>query len=91
MADREKTRLSKFLSLVLRHSLGLVAVGLVVGLALLRLADAALARVLYEVSPGDALSAASGSVVLLLAAVVACAPAALRAMRVDPVDRLRAE
>jgi len=43
------------------------------------------------VSPGDMGSTAIASVLLLAAALVACIPPALRAMRVDPVEGLRAE
>ncbi len=78
-------------NLVIRQSLVLVVVGLLVGLALVRAGQGVLARVLYEVSPGDMGSTAIASVLLLAAALVACIPPALRAMRVDPVEGLRAE
>jgi putative ABC transport system permease protein len=77
--------------MVLGQSVALVAAGLVVGLALIRLADAALARVLYEVTPSDATSTLVASALLVVAAVCACIPPAWRAMRVDPVEGLRAE
>ncbi len=77
--------------LVVRQSAVLVVIGLVAGLALIRLAERALTRVLFEVSPSDSTSMAAASVLLLIAALVACVPPALRAMRVDPVDGLRAE
>jgi ABC-type lipoprotein release transport system permease subunit len=51
----------------------------------------ALSRVLFDVSPGDLGATLSASLVLLAAALVACVPPALRAMRVDPVEGLRAE
>jgi putative ABC transport system permease protein len=78
-------------SLVVRQSAILVAVGLVIGLVVIRVAEGALARVLYEVSPSDVGSTLAASGVLLAAAFIACIPPALRAMRVDPVEGLRAE
>jgi len=78
-------------ALVIRQSTLLVGVGLVVGLIIVRLAESVLARVLFEVSPGDMRSTLSAAALLVVAALVACAPPALRAMRVDPVDGLRSE
>lgn len=78
-------------SLVLRQSGILVAAGLVLGLVIVRLADRALSRVLFEVSPTDAASILSASLLLLVAALVACLPPVIRAMRVDPAEGLRTE
>jgi putative ABC transport system permease protein len=78
-------------NLVIRQSAILVIAGLVLGLVVVRLAESALSRVLYEVSPSDIGSTAIASGVLLAAALIACVPPALRAMRVDPVVGLRAE
>ena len=69
----------------------LVVAGVAVGLVLIQLAASALSRVLYEVAPSDVGSAAIAGAVLLAAALVACIPPAIRAMRVDPVEGLRAE
>ena len=69
----------------------LVVVGLAVGLVIIRLAESALARVLFGVTTSDAMALVTASALLLLAALVACVPPALRAMRVDPVEGLRAE
>lgn len=77
--------------LVLRQSAMLVAAGLVAGLAIVRLSETALASVLFEVSPTDIGSTATAAALLVVAALVACVPPALRAMRVDPVEGLRAE
>jgi ABC-type lipoprotein release transport system permease subunit len=77
--------------LVLKHSVALVAAGLVVGFALIRIVEGALTRVLYEVKPTDIESAAIASALLVAAALMACLPPALRAMRVDPVEGLRTE
>jgi ABC-type antimicrobial peptide transport system permease subunit len=77
--------------LVIRQSVILVVAGLAVGLVVIRAAEGILTRVLYEVSPSDARSIVAASGLLLAAAMLACIPAALRAMRVDPVEGLRAE
>ncbi len=77
--------------LVIRESVVLVAVGLIAGFAIVRFAESALSRVLFEVSPGDAGSTTLAGALLLVAALVACVPPALRAMRVDPVEGLRVE
>jgi len=76
---------------VLRQSLALVAVGLVVGFAIVRLSEAALQRVLFDLSPHDPGSLAAAGALLLIIALAACVPAAMRALRVDPVEGLRAE
>jgi hypothetical protein len=78
-------------SLVVRQSVLLVVAGLVIGVVMIRAAQGALARVVYEVSPSDMGSTLAAMLVLLAAALIACIPPALRAMRVDPVVGLRAE
>jgi putative ABC transport system permease protein len=77
--------------LVVGQGLLLVGAGVVVGIALVRLAEGVLSRVLYEVSPGDAASTTVAVVLLLASALAACALPARRAMKVDPVQGLRAE
>jgi ABC-type lipoprotein release transport system permease subunit len=47
--------------------------------------------VLFEVKASDVGSHLAAGGVLLAAALVACIPPALRAMRVDPVEGLRIE
>jgi predicted permease len=76
---------------VIRQSLVLIATGLVAGLAIIRLAESALRRVLFEMSPRDPASLAAACALLVVVALVACVPPALRALHVDPVDGLRAE
>ena len=49
------------------------------------------ARVLFGVTASDATALVAAGLFLLLAALIACVPPALRAMRVDPVEGLRAE
>jgi putative ABC transport system permease protein len=78
-------------AVVLAQGAVLIGVGLIAGWLLVRLAERALARVLFEVTPGDAMSTALAGGLLLAASVLACVPPALRAMRVDPVDGLRTE
>ena len=78
-------------ALVLRQSVALALAGLLAGLLIVRVAADVLTRVLYEVSPTDGRSTAAASALLLAAAVIACVPPALRAMRVDPVKGLRVE
>jgi putative ABC transport system permease protein len=78
-------------NIVIRQSAVLVVAGLIVGLVLIRVAEQALTRVLFEVTPSDVSSTAVASGLLLAAALLACVPPAIRAMRVDPVEGLRAE
>jgi len=68
-----------------------VVAGLVMGWLIVRLGERALARVLFDVSPGDASAAATAAVIVLVATLLACVPPALRAMRVDPIEGLRSE
>jgi ABC-type antimicrobial peptide transport system permease subunit len=77
--------------LVVRQGALLVAVGLIAGWLIVRLAAGALARVLFGVTASDLTATLVASAVLLLATLAACLPAAARAMRVDPVEGLRAE
>ncbi len=54
-----------------------------------RLGESALARVVFGVTTSDAAALITASALLLIAALIACVPPALRAMRVDPVEGLR--
>ena len=78
-------------TMVVRDGATLVAIGLIAGVVIVQLGRGALSRVLYEVSPSDTTSTVAAGGLLLVAALVACVPPALRAMRVDPVEGLRAE
>jgi len=78
-------------ALVVRHSALLAVVGLAAGVVIVRVAESLLRRVLFEVSPSDTASTAAAAAVLFAAALVACVPPAIRAMRVDPVEGLRTE
>jgi putative ABC transport system permease protein len=76
---------------VIRQSVALIAAGLSIGLTIIWLAEGALRRVLFEMSPRDPVSLAAACALLVAVGLIACVPAALRALRVDPVDGLRAD
>jgi ABC-type antimicrobial peptide transport system permease subunit len=76
---------------VVRHSVWLIVCGVAVGLLLVQASRHALAAVLFGVTPGDAPALAGAAGLLILAALAATLPPAVRAMRVDPVEGLRAE
>lgn len=78
-------------SLVIRHGLGMAAVGVVVGGLAARLAGRFAAKLLYGVTPTDPLVHTVVALVLATAAVVATLVPARRASRVDPAVALRAE
>lgn len=84
-------RPSRVARLVIRQSTVLVVIGVVTGILLVRVAAGALSRVLYEVAPDDVTSTVTASALLLGAALLASLPPAVRAMRVDPMEGLRAE
>jgi predicted permease len=75
--------------LVLREGMTLVSVGIGVGLAVSLLVGSAISRMLYGISPFDPVSAAIASVVLCVAAALACYLPARRASRMDPLIALR--
>jgi putative ABC transport system permease protein len=77
--------------LVVRQGAMLVTAGLVGGWLIVLAAEGALARVLFGVTASDPMSMVIASAILLAATLAACIPAAARAMRVDPVEGLRAE
>jgi ABC-type antimicrobial peptide transport system permease subunit len=76
---------------VVRQGAWLAVAGLVAGVALVQGARGALSRVLFEVSPADAGSTAAAALLLLAATLLACVPAAMRAMRVNPIEGLKIE
>lgn len=77
--------------LVVRHGATLVLIGLVAGLTVVRLSEQVLERVLFEVTASDSGSTAVAGALLAAAALAACVPPALRAMRVDPAEGLRVD
>jgi ABC-type lipoprotein release transport system permease subunit len=54
-------------------------------------AQGVLGTVLFGVRPSDATSTVTAALLLFVAALIASLPPAFRAMRVDPVEGLRAE
>ena len=75
----------------MRHSLGWWRSALLPGLALVQAPRGLLSAVLFGVTPHDVTSIARRRGAAARAALVASLPPAWRAMRVDPVDGLRAE
>ena len=67
-----------------------IAIGAVAALALARLFTS-FSALLYGVKASDPLTMVAVSLLLMLAAITACAVPALRAMRVDPIGALRTE
>jgi ABC-type antimicrobial peptide transport system permease subunit len=84
-------RPSSVAAAVIRHCAILAGAGLISGFVLVRLANSALASVLFGVKPGDVTSTMVAAVLLLAAALVASLPPAWRATKVNPLDGLRAE
>jgi ABC-type antimicrobial peptide transport system permease subunit len=76
---------------VVRQGALLVVLGLVAGAAVVQAAGDTLAGVLFEVTPGDVGSTMAAALVLLAATLVALLPAAVRAMRINPIEGLRTE
>lgn len=76
---------------VVSQSAVLVVIGLAAGWGIVRLAEQPLTTVLFDTTPGDAASTLSAAGFLLAASLIACLPAAVRAMRVNPVEGLRNE
>ena len=76
---------------VLRQAMLPVALGLGVGLVVAVGAGRAVRAMLFDVSPLDPITLVSVSCVLLTVGVLACYLPARRAMRVDPLNALRAD
>jgi putative ABC transport system permease protein len=79
------------LSLVVGNAMRLVTTGVAIGLVLSLVAMGSLARLLFEVGPGDASVYVLVPLILLLTAGLASYLPARRATRVDPLTALRAE
>jgi predicted lysophospholipase L1 biosynthesis ABC-type transport system permease subunit len=79
------------LGLVLRHAMLTVSAGVLVGLAGAFAAGNALRAMTYEIDPTDPRLLAVVTGAFVVVALLACAPPALRATRIDPVEALRRE
>ena len=77
--------------LVMRHGVAVAGLGAAVGLAAGVAAARSLSTLLYGTSPGDPLTLAAATAVLLAVALLACYIPARRATRVDPVQTLAAQ
>jgi hypothetical protein len=77
--------------LVLRHGLALVGIGAALGIVGGGVASAALRGLLFGVSMADPLTLAGSTVILLAVALAASTLPAWKAVRVDPLNSLRAE
>jgi predicted permease len=84
-------RATQVMTLVLREGVTLAGVGLAVGLAGAAAAAWSLRSQLFGVAPWDPVSLGATLPILGAAAVLACLVPALRALRTDPADALRAE
>lgn len=79
------------IALVVGTGVRIVAVGILLGIALVLLTGRLVAAMLYATSPYDPVVMVVASVVLIVIAVLASALPAWRAARVDPMIALRAE
>ena len=82
---------AEIVSLVLRNTVRLTALGLALGLAGAHLLSRALESQLYGITPGDATTRIMGSLTLAAVAFVASYLPTARATEVDPVVALRRE
>jgi predicted permease len=69
----------------------MIAIGAVTGVAAGLLSTQYLSDLFYQVHPTDAAILAIPSIAILAAAIIAAAPAVLRAIRTDPASTLRSE
>jgi ABC-type antimicrobial peptide transport system permease subunit len=76
---------------VSRDVFSMVLVGAVAGVGLGTVSVRYIETLLYQVKPSDPSMLAFPSAVILGAAILAAAPAVIRAVRIDPADMLRAE
>jgi putative ABC transport system permease protein len=78
-------------AMVVSQSILLVVLGLAAGWAIIRALQGPLSTVLFDVKPSDLSATSSAALLLFVASIAACVPAAIRAMRIDPVEGLRNE
>lgn len=79
------------LGLVMKQGAGMVAIGILVGLATALALTRLMASLLFGVTPTDATTFAGVTVLLFVVALAACYMPARRATRVDPIQTLRYE
>ena len=84
-------RPEQVIGLVMRNGLGLVAIGLVLGLAAAAGAARLIETLLFEVRPLDPLVYGGVTVVFTIVAALACLIPSARAARIDPLVALRIE
>jgi putative ABC transport system permease protein len=79
------------LKLILSQALGLVAVGIVLGILVSIATGRLIASLLFGVSTTDPMTFGVVTLILTIAALVACYVPARRAMRIAPIEALRYE
>ncbi len=84
-------RRSWVLMMILRQGMALVAAGLAAGLVAALAFGGVMRDFLFEVRPGDPLTLAAVSIVLLAAAAAACLVPARRATEIEPTIALRSD
>ncbi len=84
-------RASSVLRLVVGEGVRIVLAGVVIGVLLALAGGKLIASLLYDTSPHDPLVLVAVSLSLLLIAIAACLVPAWRALRIDPVQALKAE
>jgi putative ABC transport system permease protein len=82
---------SDIAALVLRQAVLIVGAGLVIGVSAAAFLATSLSRVLYGISPYDAMSFTVGPILVAFVGFVACLAPARRAARIDPLMALRCE
>jgi putative ABC transport system permease protein len=77
------------LVMVIRNGLAIASTGLVVGVVIASILSRFITSLLYGVSPSDPLTLGTGTIVLGMAAFLACLIPALRATWINPIKALR--
>ena len=78
-------------ALVIRQGMKPVVMGVAGGLAIAWAASRLMSALLYAVEPGDPLTLAAASLLLIAVALLACWLPARRAARIEPLEALRSE